>query len=42
MALPVTTNNKTTKRKVISGIVVVGLGVGFAYVISRYVKKNNR
>jgi len=34
------TTNKTSTRKIVSGIIVAGLGVGFAYVISGYIRKN--
>lgn len=40
MALPVVNNNKAKTRKIIGGVIVAGLGVGFAYVISKYVRKN--
>jgi hypothetical protein len=38
MALPVKKNNN--KGRIIGSIAVVGLGVGFAYVISKYIRRN--
>ena len=40
MELPYLPEQKKKQIKVISSVIVVGLGVGFAYVVSRYVRKN--